>query len=87
MLFLGRAAKQLRSAQSAAAEHAAQSKFRGEISGKRVEFVGLQATITDVLTRVQLRDGAYSTTLVHPSQPRIEVATRRSRSKSSMCIS
>ena len=30
---------------------------------------GLQATITDVLVRVQTRDGAHSTTLVHPSQP------------------
>ncbi|MEO8675882.1 MAG: HupE/UreJ family protein [Casimicrobiaceae bacterium] len=44
------------------------------LAGKRVEFVGLQVTITDVLARVQLRDGAYSTTLVHPSQPWIEVA-------------
>ncbi len=46
----------------------------GGLTGKRVEFVGLQATITDVLARVQLRDGAYSTTLVHPSNPWLEVA-------------
>jgi hydrogenase/urease accessory protein HupE len=46
----------------------------GGIAGKRVEFVGLQATITDVLARVQLRDGAYSTTLVHHSRPWIEIA-------------
>jgi hydrogenase/urease accessory protein HupE len=46
----------------------------GGLAGKRVEFVGLQATITDVLARVQLRDGAYSTTLVHPSNPWIDVA-------------
>jgi len=37
--------------------------------------VGLQATITDVLVRVQVLDGTSSTTLVHPSRPWIEVAT------------
>ena len=36
--------------------------------------MGLQATITDVLVRVQTRDGAHSTTLVHPSQPWVEIA-------------
>ena len=41
--------------------------------GKKIEFVGLQGTITDVLVRVQLRDGAYSTTLVHPSRPWVEI--------------
>ena len=41
----------------------------GGLGGKRIEFVGLQATITDVLVRVQTRDGALSTTLVHPSRP------------------
>jgi hydrogenase/urease accessory protein HupE len=46
----------------------------GGLAGKRIEFVGLQASITDVLARVQLRDGAYSTMLVHPSQPWIEIA-------------
>jgi len=47
------------------------------LAGRRVEFVGLQATITDVLVRVQLRDGRRSTTLVHPSQPWIEIAAVR----------
>ena len=46
----------------------------GGLGGKRIEFVGLQATITDVLVRVQTRDGAHSTTLVHPSKPWVEVA-------------
>jgi hydrogenase/urease accessory protein HupE len=46
----------------------------GGLAGKRIEFAGLQATITDVLVRVQLRDGAYSTTLIHPSQPWLEIA-------------
>jgi len=47
------------------------------LAGKRVEFAGLQATITDVLVRVRLRDGRHTTTLVHPSQPWIEVASPR----------
>jgi hydrogenase/urease accessory protein HupE len=46
----------------------------GGLAGKRIEFAGLQATITDVLARVQLRDGTYSTTLVHPSNPWIDIA-------------
>jgi hydrogenase/urease accessory protein HupE len=45
------------------------------LAGKRVEFVGLQATITDVLARVQTLAGAHATTLVHPSRPWIEIAT------------
>lgn len=49
----------------------------GGLVGKRIEFVGLQATITDVLVRVKLRDGAPSTTLVHPSQPWVEVIASR----------
>jgi hypothetical protein len=47
----------------------------GGLAGKRIEFVGLQATITDVLVRVQMRDGAQSTTLVRPSRPWVEIAT------------
>ena len=47
------------------------------LAGRRLEFIGLQATITDVLVRVQLRDGRRSTTLVHPSQPWIEIASMR----------
>lgn len=48
------------------------------LSGARIEIVGLQATITDALVRVQLLDGSYSTTLVRPSKPWIEIATSRS---------
>jgi hydrogenase/urease accessory protein HupE len=47
------------------------------LGGKRIEFVGLQGTITDVLVRVQTRDGVLSTTLVHPSQPWMQIATAR----------
>jgi hypothetical protein len=46
----------------------------GGLAGKRTEFVGLQATITDVLVRVETSDGRHSTTLVHPSQPWVEIA-------------
>jgi hydrogenase/urease accessory protein HupE len=47
------------------------------LAGKRIEFVGLQATITDVLVRVQMLDGTRSTTLVQPSQPWVKIATSR----------
>ena len=49
----------------------------GGLAGKRIEFVGLQATITDVLVRVQTRDGARSTTLVQSSRPWLEIAPAR----------
>ena len=41
--------------------------------GKRIEFVGLQASITDVLVRVSRLDGTASTTLVQPNQPWIDI--------------
>ena len=44
------------------------------LAKKRIEFVGLQLTITDVLMRVQTLDGTHSTMLVHPSQPWVEIA-------------
>src|SRR5262245_3250471 len=47
----------------------------GGLTGTRIEIVGLQATITDALVRVQMLDGSYSTTLVRPSKPWIDVAT------------
>ena len=46
----------------------------GTIAGTRIDFVGLQGTITDVLVRVAMRDGTGSTTLVRPSQPWLEIA-------------
>jgi|SRR5690349_5131794 hypothetical protein len=51
-------------------------EVNGGLAGKRIEFVGLQATITDVLVRVQLHDGKHSTALVHPSLPWIEPRRR-----------
>jgi hypothetical protein len=50
----------------------------GGLPGERITFVGLQATITDVMVRVKLQDGAVSTTLVRPSQPWIDIQERQS---------
>jgi hydrogenase/urease accessory protein HupE len=44
------------------------------LTGRRIEFVGLQATVTDVLVRVQMLDGTLMTTLIHPSQPWVDIA-------------
>lgn len=44
------------------------------LAGRRIDFVGLQGTITDVLVRVQLADGTHATTLVRPSKPWLEIA-------------
>nr|WP_180206226.1 HupE/UreJ family protein [Pseudomonas sp. SbOxS1]NYU06449.1 HupE/UreJ family protein [Pseudomonas sp. SbOxS1] len=43
------------------------------LAGQRIEFIGLQASITDVLVRVSRLDGSLATTLVHPAQPWIEI--------------
>lgn len=51
----------------------------GGLPGKRIEIVGLQATIADVLARIQLRNGQSSTILIHPSQPWLEVRTVQGR--------
>lgn len=51
----------------------------GGLAGKRIEFVGLQATITDVLVRVQVNNGTLWTSLVHPSHPWFELRTPRTR--------
>jgi hypothetical protein len=44
----------------------------GGFAGRRIDFVGLQATITDVLARITL-DGRTTTTMIRPAQPWIEV--------------
>jgi len=51
----------------------------GGLSGKRIEFPGLQLTITDALVRVQTLDGRSWTTIVRPSQPWLEIAAPPSR--------
>jgi len=45
--------------------------------GKRIDFPGLQTTITDVLVRVAQRDGTHWTALVKPGQPWIEMRERQ----------
>jgi hydrogenase/urease accessory protein HupE len=49
------------------------------LAGKRIEFVGLQASITDVLVRVEMLDGRSWTTIVRPSQAWVEIAASQSR--------
>ena len=44
------------------------------MAGRRIDFVGLQLTITDVLVHVALLDGRSWTTIARPSQPWIEFA-------------
>jgi len=44
------------------------------LAGKRIEFPGLQATITDVVVHVEMLDGRKWTTIAHPSQPSVEIA-------------
>jgi hydrogenase/urease accessory protein HupE len=45
----------------------------GEIAGQRIDFVGLQASITDVLVRISWLDGRKVTEIVRPSHPWIEL--------------
>ncbi|TPE49662.1 HupE/UreJ family protein [Amaricoccus solimangrovi] len=45
----------------------------GGLAGERIAFVGLEATITDVLVRIGDGDGGYATELVRPSSPWIEL--------------
>ena len=44
------------------------------LAGERIEFMGLQLTITDVLVRVQMLNGTVSTALARPNQPWVEIA-------------
>jgi hydrogenase/urease accessory protein HupE len=47
------------------------------LAGARIEFPGLEATITDVLVRVSRLDGTRTTTLVRPARPWVELEARR----------
>lgn len=49
------------------------------LTGRRIEFVGLQAGITDVLVRMSNRDGAEWTSLVRPAQAWFEPEARPSQ--------
>jgi hypothetical protein len=48
----------------------------GGLAGRRIDFVGLQATITDVLVRTTI-DGRTTTTMVRPSRPWVEIAAEQ----------
>ena len=50
----------------------------GGLGGKRIDFTGLQFTITDVLVRVETLDGRKWTTFARASQPWIVVAAAQS---------
>ena len=49
------------------------------LAGKRIEFVGLELTITDVLVRIEMLDGRKWTMIAHPSQPRVEIGASQTR--------
>jgi hydrogenase/urease accessory protein HupE len=49
----------------------------GGLAGKRIDFPGLQITITDVLVRIELLDGRSWTMVARPSQPYIEIGQAR----------
>jgi hypothetical protein len=51
----------------------------GGLAGKRIEFVGLQGTITDVLVRVEWLDGSTQVTRVMPSSPSFVVESAPGR--------
>jgi hydrogenase/urease accessory protein HupE len=47
------------------------------LAGERIEFAGLQLTITDVLARFEMLDGSNWTVIARPSQPWIDIAAAR----------
>jgi hydrogenase/urease accessory protein HupE len=49
------------------------------LAGKRIQFPGLQLTITDVLVRFEMLDGTKGATIVRPSRPWMEMAAAPSR--------
>ncbi|MFO1460613.1 MAG: HupE/UreJ family protein, partial [Verrucomicrobiota bacterium] len=49
------------------------------LAGARIEFPGLQLTITDALIRVEMLSGHKWTTIAHPSQPWVEIAAAQSK--------
>lgn len=50
----------------------------GGLIGKRIVILGLEATIADVLARVEFADGTTTTTLIKPKQPWLLVEGQRS---------
>jgi hydrogenase/urease accessory protein HupE len=48
------------------------------LAANRIEFPGLQLTVTDVLVRIEMLDGKKWTTIARPSQPWVEIAAAQS---------
>jgi len=48
------------------------------LAGKRIEFPGLQLTISDVLVRIEMQDGRRWTTIARASQPWVEIGSSQS---------
>jgi hydrogenase/urease accessory protein HupE len=48
------------------------------LAGQRIDFAGLQLTITDVVVRVEMLDGRKWTAIARPSQPWVEIAASQS---------
>lgn len=51
----------------------------GDIAGRRIDFVGLQATITDVLVRMSWLDGRQVTEIVKPARPWVDITGDQSK--------
>ena len=49
------------------------------LAEQRIEFVGLQATITDVLARIEQLDGSQATIMVHPNQAWVDVPAAQAK--------
>ncbi|MFO1393806.1 MAG: HupE/UreJ family protein [Steroidobacteraceae bacterium] len=52
---------------------------KGGLAGRRIDFPGLQLTITDVLVRVERLDGTTMTAIARPSHPWVEIAATQTR--------
>ena len=52
---------------------------KGGLAGRRIDFPGLQLTITDVLVRVERLDGTTTTVIARPSHPWVELAATQTR--------
>jgi hydrogenase/urease accessory protein HupE len=54
-------------------------RCEGGLQGKTLAIGGLESTVTDVIVRVEMLDGRKWTTIVHPSQPWVQIAASQTR--------
>jgi hydrogenase/urease accessory protein HupE len=54
-------------------------RCEGGIQAKKLAINGLESTVTDVIVRVEMLDGRKWTTIMHPSQPWVQVAAAQTR--------